>query len=108
MFHAIGFVITGFIVGLLARAIMPGRDKMGILPTTLLGIAGAFLAGFLGRLAGWYGPNDSAGFVTSTIGAIVLLAITQAIRRRRQPRHRPAALPVNQRDKDQNYPRRAA
>ena len=50
MFHAIGFVITGFIVGLLARAIMPGKDKMGILATTFLGIVGAFLAGFLARL----------------------------------------------------------
>lgn len=103
MFHAIGFIITGFIVGLLARAIMPGKDKMGILATTLLGIVGAFLAGWLGRAVGWYGAGDSAGFITSTIGAIIVLAIANFFRKRSR-----GAIPGSVKDKDREYPKRAA
>ncbi len=73
MFHLIGFIIFGLIVGLLARLFMPGRDRMSLPMTALLGIAGALLAGFLGRLVGWYAPGARAGYIASTVGALVLL-----------------------------------
>lgn len=76
-------IIIGFIVGLLARMIMPGRDPGGILVTTLVGIAGALIATFLGRSMGWYGADQSAGFLASIVGAIVLLAVFRMFRGRR-------------------------
>jgi len=79
----IGTIIVGFIVGLIARAIKPGNDRMGLIMTTLLGIAGAFLARFLGQTMGLYGPNDAAGWIASVIGAIILLFIYGLIRGRR-------------------------
>jgi uncharacterized membrane protein YeaQ/YmgE (transglycosylase-associated protein family) len=63
------------IVGVVAKLLMPGRDPGGFIVTILLGIAGALLGGWLGRALGWYGPTDSAGFLMSVVGAIVLLAI---------------------------------
>jgi len=68
-------IIVGFVVGLLARALKPGNDRMGIILTTLLGIAGAFVAKYVGQAMGWYGPNDAAGWIASVVGAIVLLVI---------------------------------
>jgi uncharacterized membrane protein YeaQ/YmgE (transglycosylase-associated protein family) len=68
-------IFIGLIVGALAKLIMPGRDPGGIIITILLGIAGALVAGFLGRALGWYRPGESAGFIASLIGAIILLAI---------------------------------
>ena len=76
----IGTIVVGFIVGLIARAIKPGNDRMGIILTTLLGIAGAFVARYVGQAMGWYGPNDPAGWIASVIGAIVLLVIYGLIR----------------------------
>jgi uncharacterized membrane protein YeaQ/YmgE (transglycosylase-associated protein family) len=76
----IGTIVVGFIVGLLARAIKPGDDRMGLIMTTLLGIAGAFVARYVGQAMGWYGPNDSAGWIASIIGAVVLLVIYGLIR----------------------------
>jgi uncharacterized membrane protein YeaQ/YmgE (transglycosylase-associated protein family) len=73
MFHIIGFILFGLIVGLLARLLMPGKDRMSLPMTALLGIAGALLAGFLGRLLHWYGPGDRAGFITATLGALLVL-----------------------------------
>jgi uncharacterized membrane protein YeaQ/YmgE (transglycosylase-associated protein family) len=75
MFGVIGWIIFGLVVGAIAKLLMPGRDPGGFIVTMLLGIAGALLGGFLGRALGWYGPNDSAGFLMSLVGAIVLLAI---------------------------------
>jgi uncharacterized membrane protein YeaQ/YmgE (transglycosylase-associated protein family) len=75
MFGVIGWIIFGLIVGAIAKLVMPGHDPGGIIVTMALGIAGALLGGWLGRAAGWYGPNDSAGFLMSLIGAIVLLFI---------------------------------
>ncbi len=75
MFHLIGFIIFGLIVGLLARLIMPGRDKMSIPVTALLGMAGSLVAGLLGRMVGWYGPHARGGYITSTICALLLLFI---------------------------------
>ena len=68
-------LVVGLVVGALAKLIMPGRDPGGIIVTMLIGVAGALLAGFLGRAAGWYGPNEGAGFIASIIGAVLLLAI---------------------------------
>jgi uncharacterized membrane protein YeaQ/YmgE (transglycosylase-associated protein family) len=66
-------VIIGFLVGLIARAVMPGRQIMGIILTTLLGIGGALLAGYAGQLLGYYKLGDPVGFVASVVGALVIL-----------------------------------
>jgi uncharacterized membrane protein YeaQ/YmgE (transglycosylase-associated protein family) len=83
MFGVIGWIIFGLIVGALAKLVMPGRDPGGIIVTILLGIAGALIGGYIGRALNWYGPNDSAGFLMSLLGAIVLLAIYRVIVGRR-------------------------
>ena len=71
----IGWIIFGLIVGAVAKLLMPGRDPGGWIVTILLGIAGALVGGFLGRAAGWYGPNDAAGFLMALVGALVLLGL---------------------------------
>ena len=76
------WVILGFVVGLVGRFLLPGRDPAGGVTTILLGIAGALLAGSLGRVAGWYGPGERAGFIAATAGAVVLLIAYRALRRR--------------------------
>jgi uncharacterized membrane protein YeaQ/YmgE (transglycosylase-associated protein family) len=83
MFGVIGWMIFGLIVGALAKLVMPGRDPGGIIVTMLLGIVGALLGGWIGRALHWYGPNDSAGFFMSLLGAIVLLFIYRMIVGRR-------------------------
>ncbi len=83
----LGYILFGFVVGLLARAIMPGKDPLGLIGTTILGIIGALAAGWLGRALGFYGPDDGAGFVSATIGAIVVLAIYHMVSRRRLAHH---------------------
>ena len=75
MFGVIGWIIFGLIVGAIAKFVMPGRDPGGIIVTMALGIAGALIGGWVGRAAGWYGPNDGAGFLMSLLGAILLLVI---------------------------------
>ena len=74
-------IVVGFIVGLIARFIMPGSQPMGFIMTTILGITGSVLAGFLGQAMGWYPPGAPAGWIASVIGAIILLAIYGAVRR---------------------------
>ena len=76
----IGTIVVGFIVGLIARAVKPGNDRMGIIMTTLLGIAGAFIAQYAGQAMGWYGPNQPAGWIASIIGAVILLFIFALVR----------------------------
>lgn len=68
-------IIVGFIVGLLARALHPGDDKLGWIMTSLLGIGGSLLAGFIGQSAGWYEVGQPAGWIASTVFAVVILAI---------------------------------
>jgi len=68
-------IIIGFVVGVLAKFLHPGRDNMGFVMTTLLGIAGAFVATFLGQAIGWYQPGEGAGLIGATIGAIIILVI---------------------------------
>lgn len=67
--------VIGFVVGLVARAILPGTQSLGIILTAVLGIAGSFLAGFAGRALGWYAEGQPIGFLASVVGAIVLLFI---------------------------------
>jgi uncharacterized membrane protein YeaQ/YmgE (transglycosylase-associated protein family) len=71
----LGFIISGFIIGLLARAIKPGKDSLGIIMTTLLGIAGAVVAGYLGQALNLYTPGEPAGWIASILGAILLLVV---------------------------------
>jgi uncharacterized membrane protein YeaQ/YmgE (transglycosylase-associated protein family) len=75
MVSVVGWIIFGLIVGAIAKLVMPGRDPGGWIVTILLGIAGAVIAGWLGRAAGWYGEGQGAGWITSIVGAIILLAI---------------------------------
>ena len=75
MFHLLWEAIIGLIVGALAKFILPGKDPGGIIITMLLGIAGALLAGWLGQAVHWYQPGQSAGFIASLIGALILLFI---------------------------------
>jgi len=71
--HFLWMCIIGLVAGALAKLIMPGKDPGGIFITMLLGIAGSLLAGFLGRSLGWYREGESAGFIMSIVGAILLL-----------------------------------
>lgn len=67
--------VIGFVVGLVARAVVPGTQSLGIIATALVGIAGSFLAGFAGRAMGWYAEGAPVGFIASVIGAMVLVFI---------------------------------
>jgi len=79
----LGWILFGLIVGALAKLVMPGRDPGGIIITMLLGIAGAVIGGFVGRAMGFYGPNESAGFLMSFVGAVILLALYRMFAGRR-------------------------
>jgi uncharacterized membrane protein YeaQ/YmgE (transglycosylase-associated protein family) len=68
-------VIVGFVVGLIARALLPGEQKLGLIMTALLGIAGSLVAGFIGQALGWYQAGEGAGFIGSVVGAIVVLFV---------------------------------
>jgi uncharacterized membrane protein YeaQ/YmgE (transglycosylase-associated protein family) len=80
--HILWTIIIGFVIGLVARALKPGDDKMGLILTVILGIAGAMLAKFVGQQLGWYRPSEAAGFIASVAGAILLLVIFGLARRR--------------------------
>lgn len=75
MFQLLGVVIIGFVAGAIAKLVMPGKDPGGFLITIVLGIAGALLATFLGRLIGWYQQGESAGFIAAIVGAVILLVL---------------------------------
>jgi uncharacterized membrane protein YeaQ/YmgE (transglycosylase-associated protein family) len=79
----LGWILFGLIVGALAKLVMPGRDPGGFIVTMLLGIAGAVLGGYLGRVMGLYGPGEPAGFIGSFFGAVLLLALYRMMLRRR-------------------------
>jgi uncharacterized membrane protein YeaQ/YmgE (transglycosylase-associated protein family) len=78
-------LFVGLIVGALAKLIMPGRDPGGIIVTMLLGVAGSLVGGLIGRVLGLYGPGERAGFILSTLGAIVLLALYRLVVTHRHP-----------------------
>jgi uncharacterized membrane protein YeaQ/YmgE (transglycosylase-associated protein family) len=79
----LSWILFGLVVGVVAKFLTPGRDPGGFILTTLLGVAGALLGGYLGRVLGFYGPNQAAGFLMSVLGAIVLLLIYRAVSRPR-------------------------
>jgi uncharacterized membrane protein YeaQ/YmgE (transglycosylase-associated protein family) len=68
-------LLIGFVVGLVARFLKPGRQKLGFILTTVLGIVGAFVGSFIGQTLGLYQSGEAAGFIMSVIGAIIVLAI---------------------------------
>jgi uncharacterized membrane protein YeaQ/YmgE (transglycosylase-associated protein family) len=82
--HILWMLIVGLVVGALAKLIMPGRDPGGIFITMLLGVAGAMLAGFLGRSLGWYYENEGAGIIASVIGSVILLGLYRMVVGRRR------------------------
>ena len=69
----VGWILFGLIVGVVAKILMPGRDPGGMIVTILLGIGGALVGGFLGRVLGWYGEGEPVGFIMAVIGAVVVL-----------------------------------
>ena len=73
--HYVWMAIVGFVVGLIARAVLPGTQSLGLILTAVLGIAGSFIAGFVGQALGWYSAGEGAGFIGSIVGAIVLLFV---------------------------------
>ena len=79
----LGWILFGLVVGVIAKLLMPGRDPGGFIVTILLGIAGAVLGGWLGRVMGLYGPDDSAGFFMALLGSIVLLGLYRLVIRGR-------------------------
>ncbi len=73
-------IVPGFVIGVFAKLLHPGKESMGFLMTILLGIAGSFLAGVIGQSLGWYQAGEEAGFIASVIVAIILLAIYGRLR----------------------------
>jgi uncharacterized membrane protein YeaQ/YmgE (transglycosylase-associated protein family) len=78
----LSWIVFGLIAGFIAKLLMPGRDPGGFIVTILLGIAGALVGGFIGRAMGFYGPGQSAGWLMSILGAIILLALYRMVARR--------------------------
>lgn len=81
----LGFLMTiiiGFIVGVIAKFIMPGKENMGFIVTTLLGIAGSIVATYAGQAVGWYQAGEATGWIGSIVGAFVLLWIYQKFKTR--------------------------
>lgn len=82
MLSLLGTALIGLIVGFIARAIKPGDDKLGWIMTCVLGVAGSFLATYAGQALGWYQVGQSAGWIASVVGAIVLLVIYGLLRKK--------------------------
>lgn len=76
-------IIIGFLAGLVAKFLMPGRDPGGFIITTILGIIGAVVASYLGQAVGWYRPGEGAGFIGAVVGAVIVLAIYRMVVSRR-------------------------
>ena len=79
--HILWTIVIGFLAGVVAKLLMPGRDPGGFIITTLLGVAGAFLASYLGQALGWYHAGEGAGFVGAVVGAFILLVLYHLFRR---------------------------
>ena len=77
-------ILIGLVIGVVAKFLMPGRDPGGCIITILLGIAGSFVASYLGQALGWYAPGQPAGFIFSVIGAMILLLIYRMLFGRRR------------------------
>ncbi|WP_440221775.1 GlsB/YeaQ/YmgE family stress response membrane protein [Dokdonella sp. MW10] len=76
-------IIIGLLVGIVAKFLKPGKDPGGFIVTILIGIAGSFIATFLGQQMGWYQPGQTAGFIGSVVGAIILLIVYALFTRKR-------------------------
>ena len=76
-------IILGLLVGFIAKILKPGKDPGGFIITILIGIAGSFIATFLGRSMGWYAGNQTAGIIGSVVGAIILLILYSLATRKR-------------------------
>ncbi len=74
-------LIIGLLAGIVAKLLMPGRDPGGFIITMLLGVAGAFVATYLGQAIGWYQAGQGAGFIGAVVGAIILLIIYRIVKR---------------------------
>ncbi len=83
--HILGTIIIGFIAGVVAKLITPGAsyEPQGFILTTALGIVGAFIATYLGQALGWYGPDQNAGFIGATVGAVLILLVWGLIQKGR-------------------------
>lgn len=77
----LGWIIFGLVVGAVAKFVMPGKDPGGLVVTMALGIAGAFVGGFLGQVLGFYGPGEPAGFLMALFGAILLLFVYRTLKK---------------------------
>jgi uncharacterized membrane protein YeaQ/YmgE (transglycosylase-associated protein family) len=86
MMGILGWIVFGLIVGVIAKLIMPGKDPGGFIVTILLGIAGAFMGGFIGQALGLYSQGEPAGWLMAILGAIILLAIYRMVIGRRTSR----------------------
>ena len=75
----IAAIFIGLLVGVVAKLLMPGRDPGGFIVTILLGLAGSFVGGLIGRGLGWYQEGEPAGFIASVVGAIILLLLYRLI-----------------------------
>ena len=80
--HWLWVILIGLVIGAVAKLLMPGRDPGGFIVTILLGIAGSIVGTWLGRAIGWYQEGQSAGFLMSVLGAVLLLGIYHLVRRR--------------------------
>jgi uncharacterized membrane protein YeaQ/YmgE (transglycosylase-associated protein family) len=80
--HLIWTILIGFVVGLLARFLTPGDDKLGFFMTSALGIGGSLAVTYLGHALGWYSAGQGAGFLASLLGAVVLLFVYNIIRKK--------------------------
>lgn len=82
MGNLIWTLVIGFVVGLVARALKPGEDKLGILMTSLLGVVGAFAASFIGQTMGWYKDGEPAGFIAAVVGAMLVLFLYGVLKKK--------------------------
>lgn len=80
----LGWIVIGLLAGAIAKLLMPGKDPGGCIITILLGIAGALLAGFIGKSIGWYQEGEAAGFLDAIVGAFIILLIYRLVMRRRR------------------------
>ncbi len=79
----LSWIVFGLVIGIIAKLLMPGKDPGGFIVTILLGIAGALVGGFIGRAMGLYSAGQSAGWIMSIVGAIILLVLYRFMVRRR-------------------------
>ena len=84
MMHWIWTILIGFVAGLIAKAVTPGTGPSGFWLTSILGIAGAIAATFIGQMMGWYSEGQPAGFIASVLGAVLLLVIYHLLTRNKQ------------------------